>query len=207
MYAVSTLFLAYIFRSNKQMQIDISSGLLDTTASDVHFIASPNFDDRPETGLLDLIVIHNISLPPEEFGGPWISELFCNTLDPDAHPYFAEIHQLEVSSHVLIRRDGESIQFVPFHKRAWHAGKSVYCGRERCNDFSIGIELEGSDTQPFEPEQYQKLSELVHTLIASYPTLSAKHITGHSDIAVGRKTDPGPYFDWDRFMSQLNNLS
>jgi len=189
------------------MQIDISTGLLDTTAAGVQFIASPNFDERPENNPLDLIVIHNISLPPEEFGGPWIANLFCNTLDPDAHPYFAEIHQLEVSSHVLIRRDGEIVQFVPFHKRAWHAGKSEYNGRERCNDFSIGIELEGSDTQPFEPPQYQQLSELVHALLTSYPTLSTKHITGHSDIATGRKTDPGPYFEWDNFTSQLKNLT
>ena len=180
------------------MQIDINTGLLDSK-----FIESPNVDERPEGSSLELIVIHNISLPPNEFGGPWISALFSNTLDPESHPYFKDIHQMQVSSHILIRRDGEIIQYVPFHKRAWHAGKSSYNGRERCNDFSVGIELEGSDLQPFEEAQYQQLNKLANILIDSYPTLSKKHITGHSDIAPGRKTDPGPFFDWEKFYKLL----
>jgi len=162
------------------MQIDIASGLLDTASAEIQFIASPTFDPRPDNHVLDLIVIHNISLPPNQFGGPYISDLFCNRLDPETHPYFADIHQMEVSSHVLIRRDGAVIQYVPFHKRAWHAGKSEYRGQQRCNDFSIGIELEGSDQQAFEQVQYQKLAELVHSLIACYPELSDQRITGHS---------------------------
>lgn len=180
------------------MHINTDTGLLDS-----RFIASPNFDERPDSAELELIVIHNISLPPNEFGGPWITALFSNTLDPEAHPYFKDIYQMEVSSHVLIRRDGEIIQYVPFHKRAWHAGKSNYRGRERCNDFSIGIELEGSDIQPFEDIQYSQLARLIQSLLKSYPTLSQQHITGHSDIAPGRKTDPGPYFDWDKFYALL----
>ncbi|MFV2058426.1 MAG: 1,6-anhydro-N-acetylmuramyl-L-alanine amidase AmpD [Thiohalomonadales bacterium] len=181
--------------------MDINTGKLDS-----QFIESPNFDDRPENTDPELIVIHNISLPPNEFGGPWITALFCNNLDPEAHPYFKDIYQMRVSSHVLIRRNGEIIQFVPFHKRAWHAGQSYYNGRGQCNNFSIGIELEGSDQQAFEPPQYQQLSKLAHLLINSYPTLSDQHITGHSDIAPGRKTDPGPFFDWTKFSQLLTKL-
>lgn len=182
------------------MDIDTRSGLLKQTK----FVCSPNCDDRPDNIKPDLIVIHNISLPPGEFGGPWIDALFTNQLTPDAHPYFATIHQMEVSSHVLIRRNGEIIQYVPFHKRAWHAGQSEYQGRKRCNDFSIGIELEGCDDKPFTEEQYQSLSELIHALTTSYPTLSTSHITGHSDIAPGRKTDPGPCFEWQKLHNLLN---
>jgi AmpD protein len=172
---------------------------------DTEFIASPNFDDRPEPDDINLIVLHNISLPPGEFGGPWISDLFTNQLDPQQHPYFRDIHQMEVSAHALIRRDGHIIQFVPFQKRAWHAGKSNYQGRERCNDFSIGIELEGSDDTAFDNNQYPAVSKLILALLNTYPTLSLERITGHSDIAPGRKTDPGPHFDWIRLRKLLNS--
>ena len=166
-------------------------------------VASPNHDERPAGEAPSLIVIHGISLPPGEYGGPWIDALFSNTLDPDAHPYFADIHQLRVSSHLLIRRDGELVQYVPLNKRAWHAGLSSYQGRERCNDFSIGIELEGSDEEPYEAVQYEVLAECIDGLLAAYPELSPQRITGHSDIAPGRKTDPGPHFDWRHLRQQL----
>jgi AmpD protein len=142
-------------------------------------------------------------LPPGEYGGDHIAQLFTNTLPADAHPYFAEIHQLEVSAHVLIRRDGTVAQFVPFNKRAWHAGESCYRGNERCNDFSIGIELEGTDTDSFENAQYESLVELVTALCKHYPSITTQRIAGHSDIAPGRKTDPGSGFDWDRLSSLL----
>ena len=181
------------------MVVDSDTGLLDSAEQ----VNSPNFDDRPQDTQVDLLVIHNISLPPGQFGGPWISDLFTNQLNPEAHPYFKEIHSLKVSAHILIRRDGTIIQFVPFHKRAWHAGQSNYGGRNRCNDFSIGIELEGSDDQPFEEPQYRQLTVLIKALLQAYPSLSAEHITGHSDIAPGRKTDPGPYFDWRKLRILL----
>lgn len=181
------------------MDIDTHSGLL----TQANFVCSPNCDERPENTEIDLIVIHNISLPPGEFGGPWIDYLFTNQLPAEHHPYFASIHQLQVSSHALIRRNGEITQFVPFHKRAWHAGQSEYQGRSRCNDFSIGIELEGSDDQPFSEQQYQSLGELIQALLANYPDLSTSRITGHSDIAPGRKTDPGPCFDWQKLHNLL----
>jgi AmpD protein len=181
------------------MHIDPHSGLLDTATQ----VASPNFDERPDNSAIELLVIHNISLPPGEFGGPWIDALFTNTLDPDAHPFFLGIHQVQVSAHALIRRDGGIIQYVPFHKRAWHAGASCYKDRQRCNDFSIGIELEGSDDCPFEPRQYQQLAALIRELIATYPGLNTESITGHSDIAPGRKTDPGPYFDWAKLRQLI----
>lgn len=164
---------------------------------------SPNFDARPDADDISLLVIHNISLPPGRFGGPYIDQLFTNTLDPAAHPYFAGIHTLRVSSHLLIARDGRVTQYVPFLARAWHAGVSVYEGRERCNDFSIGIELEGTDDRPFTTRQYQRLIAVTRSLLATYPHLSAARITGHSDIAPGRKTDPGPHFDWARYRSAL----
>jgi AmpD protein len=159
------------------------------------FIASPNFDARPEGSGISLLVIHNISLPPNEYGGPGIIELFTNRLDPGAHPYYATIQGLEVSSHFLIRRDGELIQFVPCTERAWHAGASNWRGRERCNDFSIGVELEGSDFDAFTNAQYATLITLTQALKRAYPIAD---IVGHSDIAPGRKTDPGPARDWDR---------
>ncbi len=156
-------------------------------------IASPNFDARPKENDISLIVIHNISLPPGEYGGNGIIELFTNCLNPDAHPYYASIYQLRVSSHFLIRRDGELIQFVSCNQRAWHAGVSSWQGRERCNDFSVGIELEGSDHEAFTQLQYATLNQLLPGLQQRYPITA---ITGHSDIAPGRKTDPGPFFDW-----------
>lgn len=162
-------------------------------------IISPNFDTRPcidnHLAEISMIVIHNISLPPNEYGGNGVLELFTNTLNPTEHPYYAEIHQYKVSSHFFIRRDGELIQFVSCLNRAWHAGISNWLGRERCNDFSIGIELEGSDFEPFEAAQYATLQQLIAALKKHYPI---QHIVGHSDIAPGRKTDPGPYFDWTK---------
>jgi AmpD protein len=166
-------------------------------------LTSPNSDQRPDGEMPGLLVIHGISLPPGEYGGPWIDALFTNNLDPQAHPYFAEIHQLRVSSHLLIRRDGELVQYVPFDKRAWHAGVSSYQGRACCNDFSIGIELEGTDAGAYEMVQYQVLAESVAALLAAYPALSAERITGHSDIAPGRKSDPGSHFDWHYFQRLL----
>jgi len=180
--------------------IDASTGLM----AGVRLVASPNQDNRPQGVVPDLIVIHNISLPPGEYGGSWIEALFQNRLPPEPHPYFATIQGLKVSSHLLIRRDGAIVQFVPFTNRAWHAGVSTYRGRERCNDFSIGIELEGSDDDAFEPVQYRRLSRTVTALCAAYTTLSRERMTGHSDIAPGRKTDPGPYFDWPRLQALLD---
>jgi AmpD protein len=164
---------------------------------------SPNRDPRPAGCPVDLLVIHNISLPPEKFGGPWIEDLFLNRLDPAAHPYFAEIAALQVSAHLLIRRDGELIQFVPLQERAWHAGASCFAGREQCNDYSIGIELEGSDQQPFTDAQYASLARVSSDIMVRYPAIDIGRIAGHSDIAPGRKTDPGPYFDWQRFRQEL----
>jgi len=166
------------------------------------FIASPNCDERPEGSTIELLVIHNISLPPGEFGGPGIVELFTNRLDPGAHPYYHEIAGRKVSAHFLIRRDGELIQFVPCGRRAWHAGESNWRGRSRCNDFSIGIELEGTDAVPFENAQYERLAELARALARTYPGVAS---VGHADIAPGRKTDPGPCFDWDRYRELLKH--
>jgi len=161
------------------------------------WVASENCDARPEGTAVELIVIHNISLPPGEFGGPGIIELFTNQLDPNAHPYYRGIAEQKVSAHFLIRRDGEIIQFVPCEKRAWHAGESSWRGRGRCNDFSVGIELEGADDLPFEEIQYEKLNGLMRALKTKYPIAD---IVGHSDIAPSRKTDPGPHFDWMRLQ-------
>lgn len=165
-------------------------------------IPSPNFDERPAPSDISLIVIHCISLPPEQFGNTYIDQLFCNQLDPTAHPYFESIYQLRVSAHLLIKRDGACTQYVPFDKRAWHAGLSSYQGRERCNDFSIGIELEGIEHLPYTEAQYQQLAHVIQCLLYTYPSLSTSHITGHSDIAPMRKTDPGASFDWQK-LGQL----
>ena len=175
-------------------------------ALEAQFIASPNFDARPaehQNGTavpISLIVIHNISLPPGQYGGNGIIDLFTNQLNPDAHPYYAEIHNLKVSAHFLIRRDGTLIQFVSCLNRAWHAGASNWLGRERCNDFSVGVELEGSDFDAFESAQYATLNALIAGLKQVYPI---KDIAGHSEIAPGRKTDPGPYFDWSRIECRI----
>jgi AmpD protein len=168
---------------------------------------SPNQDPRPPGMRPDLLVIHNISLPPGEYGGPWIEDLFLNRLDPDAHPYFAEIAALKVSAHLLIRRDGELIQFVPFDQRAWHAGASCHQGRAACNDFSIGIELEGSDDEPFSDIQYRRLAAVTRVLLNAYPEINSERIVGHSDIAPGRKTDPGPHFEWARYQRELTDTA
>ena len=164
---------------------------------------SPHFDERPAGMVPELLVIHGISLPPGEFGGPWIDRLFTGTLPWEAHPYFKQIEGLRASAHALIRRDGEIVQYVAFGQRAWHAGRSEYGGRTACNDFSIGIELEGTGELPYTDAQYDSLATLVSALLETYPSLSAQRIAAHSDIAPGRKTDPGPSFDWPRFRSLL----
>ena len=164
---------------------------------------SPNCEPRPEGSKPDLLVIHNISLPPGEFGGDAIEELFCNCLDWESHPYYREIRGLRVSAHLLIRRDGEPVQFVSFEERAWHAGQSCFDGRENCNDFSIGIELEGTDELPYTDRQYEMLADITSALLSAYPDMSSTRIAGHSDIAPGRKTDPGPAFDWPRYRNAL----
>jgi len=173
-------------------QVDPGSGLLLGAAQ----IPSPNCDARPPGVEAELIVVHGISLPPGEFGGPWIERLFTNTLPTEAHPYFAAVGSLRVSSHLVIRRDGAVTQYVKFTERAWHAGRSSYQGRAACNDFSIGIELEGTDTLAYEEAQYGALARVVAALCVAYPRLSPDRLVGHSDIAPERKTDPGPAFDW-----------
>jgi len=161
-------------------------------------------DDRPADAPIDLLVIHNISLPPGEFGGPWIDDLFLGRLDAAAHPYFVVAAAAgPVSTHLLIRRDGQLVQYVPCGRRAWHAGRSTFGGRERCNDFSIGIELEGTDDRPFEPIQYQVLTNCTLAILARYPAITPARIVGHSDIAPGRKTDPGPCFDWGLYRGMI----
>jgi AmpD protein len=166
-------------------------------------LVSPNYDERPVGAELGLIVVHGISLPPGEFGNGWIDRLFCNDLPADAHPYFATICGASVSAHVLIARDGALTQYVSFDQRAWHAGQSDYCGRTRCNDFSVGIELEGTDDLEYTSAQYRALAELITALRRSYPSLAAAEVVGHSDIAPGRKTDPGPAFDWAELERRL----
>ncbi|GAA6204091.1 1,6-anhydro-N-acetylmuramyl-L-alanine amidase AmpD [Thalassotalea sp. SU-HH00458] len=167
---------------------------------------SPHYDQREHCASdeISLLVIHNISLPARQFGGQYISDLFLGQLDPQAHPSFEEIYQLRVSAHCLIRRDGQIIQYVSFNDRAWHAGVSNYQGKEKCNDFSIGIELEGADDIPYTNEQYQQLSQLTLSLITTYP-LIAGNITGHCDIAPSRKTDPGDAFDWQKYQQMILN--
>jgi len=182
------------------MIIDETSGWL----RDIAQVPSPNRDERPAGCDASLIVIHGISLPPGEFGGPWIDALFTNELPVDRHAYFAEIAHLRVSAHALIRRDGELRQYVPFTARAWHAGESNHCGRAACNDFSIGIELEGTDETPYTEAQYERLVQLVVALRRTYASLRDADIVGHEHIAPGRKTDPGPAFDWNRFRSALD---
>jgi N-acetyl-anhydromuramoyl-L-alanine amidase len=168
--------------------------------SGVRRLASPNHDKRPPRSAIELLVIHSISLPPDQFGGQEIARFFTNQLDTAAHPYFARLQDVKVSAHFLIRRDGGVIQFVPCGRRAWHAGVSSWQGRTRCNDFSIGIELEGSDFVPYTDRQYATLARLSRRLLRAYPI---RHIAGHSDIAPERKTDPGPFFDWARYRAGL----
>lgn len=167
---------------------------------------SPNFDERPDVTDISLLVIHCISLPPGEFGNHAIDQLFCNQLNPDEHPYFKGIYQLKVSAHVLIKRSGDIVQYVDFDKRAWHAGSSCYQGHERCNDFSIGIELEGTEFISYTVEQYNQLARIINCLLSTYPGLSAERITGHSEIAPARKTDPGKFFDWEKLFGLLQEF-
>lgn len=167
------------------------------------FVPSPFFNDRPVGQEPNLLVIHNISLPPGKFGGPYIHDLFTGKLDATADPYFEDIAHLQVSAHCLIRRDGEVVQFVNFNDRAWHAGVSQFQGKKNCNDYSIGIELEGTDIDTYTDVQYKKLVELTNAIMQHYPSISLGRITGHSDIAFGRKTDPGLAFDWCRYRHQL----
>ncbi len=166
-------------------------------------IRSPNFDARPDHAQVKLVVVHGISLPPGEYGGGHIQSFFCNNLDAAAHPYFESICGLTVSAHCLIERDGNVIQFVSFRDRAWHAGESQWCGESACNNFSVGIELEGCDQQAYDEAQYLALAKLISALRLRYPGIGSDAITGHSDIAPGRKTDPGPAFDWARLQRLL----
>ena len=169
----------------------------------VRHVESPNWDRRPAETPVDLLVVHAISLPPGEYGGPWIDALFTNTLPLDAHPYFSRLAGLRVSSHLLVHRDGSLVQYVSFAHRAWHAGVSQFAGRHACNDFSIGIELEGSDDAAFDPRQYRVLANATRALMERFPGITAQRIVGHSDIAPGRKSDPGPAFDWIHFRRLL----
>lgn len=181
------------------MKIDQTTGWLEG----VRRMVSPNCDERPVGAVVDLLVVHSISLPPGEFGGPWIEALFTNTLDAAVHPYFEEIKGMRVSAHAVIRRTGEIVQYVPFQQRAWHAGQSCFGGRERCNDFSIGIELEGCDDQPYTEAQYTMLAETARAIMAVYPGITVPRIVGHSDVAPGRKTDPGAAFAWQHLHNLL----
>ncbi len=184
------------------IHVDPKQGLIDIARQ----VDSPNQDARPPDTEPELVVIHGISLPPGEFGGCEIENFFTNNLDSTRHPYFAEIANMHVSAHVLVRRDGEVVQYVPLNRRAWHAGESCYAGRSACNDFSIGIELEGTDVIPYTESQYQRLAELAAALLSVYPGLDVDSFVGHSDIAPGRKTDPGASFDWQKFHTKLNDL-
>jgi AmpD protein len=177
------------------MRVDLSTGLL----VGVKQVFSPFFDARPTGVAPDLIVLHGISLPPGEFGGPWIARLFTGaSMPPEHHAFFATLTGLRASAHLLVRRDGAIEQYVSLNERAWHAGKSSWLGREACNDYSIGIECEGTDDHPYESAQYKTLRDLLPTLRAAYPAITPDRIVGHSDVAPGRKTDPGPSFDWNR---------
>ncbi len=179
------------------MRVDVSTGLL----AGVRQVFSPHFDARPPGVAPDLIVLHGISLPPGEFGGPWIARLFTGAaMPPEHHPFFATLRGLRASAHLLVRRDGELVQFVSLNERAWHAGKSSWQGRDACNDYSIGIECEGTDDLPYEDAQYAALRVLLPTLLEAYPQITTERIVGHSDVAPGRKTDPGPTFDWKRVV-------
>ena len=184
------------------IRIDPASGLV----AGVRQVLSPHFDERPAGTLPVLLVVHGISLPPGEFGGPWIDRLFTGNLPADAHPYFKEIEGLRASAHALIRRDGQIVQYVPFGARAWHAGKSEYRGRAACNDFSIGVELEGAEGITYTDMQYDALAALTAALLAAYPSLSAEAIAGHSDVAPGRKSDPWPVFEWQHFRALLKDV-
>mgnify|MGYP000512293509 CR=1 FL=1 len=177
----------------------------DGWLSGVKQVPSPNYNTRPDASVVNLLVIHNISLPPGQFGLPYIEQFFQNELSWDQHPYFKTIQGVEVSAHFLIKQDGELVQFVSCHDRAWHAGASSFCGEENCNDYSIGIELEGTDSTPYTEAQYSGLLALTKRIQTKFPEISASRIKGHSDIAPGRKTDPGASFDWTRYLSALDD--
>ncbi len=190
-------------KTTRNLKVDTATGLL----AGARFCESPNADDRPEAATIDTLVLHGISLPPGEYGGPAIEALFMNCLDPNEHPYFEGISGLQVSAHLLVRRDGEPVQFVPFHRRAWHAGLSAFRERERCNDFSIGVELEGTDDDPYTDAQYATLLTVITALLDAYPALTTRRIAAHADISPGRKTDPGPAFDWLRLYDGLRTIA
>ncbi|MCV6638693.1 1,6-anhydro-N-acetylmuramyl-L-alanine amidase AmpD [Candidatus Albibeggiatoa sp. nov. NOAA] len=183
------------------INLDLATGWLEN----VRHCPSPNYDKRPEACEIDLLVIHSISLPPCEFGTQYIDDLFMNRLDPNAHPYFAGIADLRVSAHALIRRTGEIVQYVSFWDRAWHTGKSCFQGREVCNDFSIGIELEGCDDLGYTDVQYSELVKLTKLLQQACPSIKSDHIVGHCHIAPERKTDPGEWFEWERFFTAIQS--
>jgi AmpD protein len=182
-----------------EFTVNPQSGLL----SPARQCLSPNRDPRPASAIPEMVILHGISLPPGQFGGGEIEDLFLNQLDWDAHPYFAGIRGMEVSAHLLVRRDGELVQFVPFSERAWHAGESRFRGRSRCNDFSIGIELEGDDSTPYDERQYQVLPGVLRAVSKAYPDISPRELAGHCDVSPGRKSDPGPAFDWLRLYDAL----
>lgn len=184
------------------MLIDVATGLIQGA----RFQLSPNHDARPDPDDINLLVIHGISLPPGQYGSSHVIDFFMNQLQIGDHPYFASISDLKVSTHCFIRRSGDLWQFVPLHQRAWHAGLSLYEGRERCNDFSIAIELEGTDDEPYTVDQYNTLLQLSSALMQHYPLITPDRIVGHSDIAPGRKSDPGPYFNWQQFREAVNNI-
>jgi len=186
-------------KEKKLYQIDSKKFLLSKTK----YIASPNQDNRPKGSKAEIIVIHGISLPPGQFGNEHIKDFFLNQLDETKHKFFEEIRDLKVSSHLLIDRDGKTLQFVPFDKRAWHAGESCFQGKMKCNNFSIGIELEGQDYINYSESQYKCLAKIIKCLVDFYPDLNARKIVAHSDIAPIRKTDPGPAFDWMKFYELL----
>lgn len=181
------------------IRINQETGLVDGARQ----VPSPNCDERPPGCGPELIILHGISLPPGEFGGPWIDRFFTNELDSSAHPYFEKIVGQKVSSHLLIERNGDVVQYVSLHQRAWHAGESCYRDRERCNDYSIGIELEGTDTIAYESRQYTALCTVIRALHRAFPSLAVTPVVGHSDVAPERKTDPGPAFDWRQFRAEL----
>jgi AmpD protein len=183
------------------LRVHVATGLLEG----VRQVLSPHCDARPAGVEPDLIVMHGISLPPGQFGGPWIDRLFTGGLPREGHPYFAEVFGMRVSAHLLVRRDGELVQFVPFQLRAWHAGVSEYEGRSACNDFSIGIEMEGADDVPYEAAQYAAAGRAINALLKACPKLTAERIVGHSDVAPGRKTDPGSAFDWSALRAAVAN--
>jgi N-acetyl-anhydromuramoyl-L-alanine amidase len=181
------------------LKIDKNTGLLDTAK----FAFSPHHNERPANAIINLLVIHGISLPPGQYGSAAIENFFCGQLQTNQHPYYQTISHLQVSAHLLITRLGQIVQFVPFHLRAWHAGLSCFQNQENCNDFSIGIELEGTDDEPYEKIQYEQLANVIKLLQNAYPGITRERIVGHSDIAPGRKTDPGPFFDWHYLDSLL----